>query len=194
MSLNSFSITRRVGLAACAALCLVSVVLTTASKAVAKPGASTDKNGCSANVQTPHLSSGAGGVIGKANYTCTDVPSTIYLDTKTTGYWLYRCGSSPPQSIQWVEDNCDPAGKNIENVDVTVSDSENIRYVPPEGEGSGQGIGYWISYTTWFSSGPNGTSEDRTDWSAVYHGGRTAHHHGSRKWQPIHECAPCRSA
>ena len=149
------------------ASCLVLILLQSADPAGA---ASTDKNGCSANLQTPHYSTGAGGVIAKANYSCTYVPSTVYLGTRTTGYWLWVCPSKGPDDESWIVQNCRFINGNIENVYATVSGGENIRYVPPAGNPPGHGSGWWISCSQWYSSGPKGVSSDRLDFSAWWEG------------------------
>jgi hypothetical protein len=124
----------------------------------------------SANLQTPHYSTGAGGVIAKANWSCTYVPTTVFLNTATTGYWLWVCPSQGQDSESWIESNCTFKGGNHENIDATVSGQQYTRYVPPAGQPGAHGTGYWISCSIWYSSGPKGTDSDRTQFSAWWYG------------------------
>ena len=126
----------------------------------------TDPNGCSITMQNPHYSSGAGGVIEKADWTCGDVPTTIYINYPNYVYgynlMLWLCGTKTPQaSVTWLLDNCSPEGNWQGSFTITKSGSagDTTRYAPPQGQSGAHGSGWWIGSVEWADEGPNGNRE-----------------------------------
>lgn len=118
-------------------------------------------NGCNVTIDNPHFSSGAGGIIAKGRFSCTDVPSTIHINgNRGTSFLLWLCPNKPPKSESYLynpANGCTPKGSNTDNVSATSSGTTYTRYVPPSSQGGAHGNGWWISCSTWYSSGPNGT-------------------------------------
>jgi len=109
----------------------------------------------------------AGGVLAKATWDCKYVPTTVHLGTKTTGYWLWVCPTSPEKNEQWLALNCNLVGANGENINVRRSGHDYTRIVPPSPLPPAHGSGYWITCSIWYSSGPIGTDSDRLQFGPV---------------------------
>jgi len=124
-------------------------------------------NRCTARVQDPHFSSGAGGIIVKADWRCGRVPTTIALSdvARTTGLMLFLCPSKPPKDEVWVPTNCVGKGENHVDVPISVANAWRTRYAPPQGSPGAHGNGWWIACTVWYSRGPGGTSANQMSWS-----------------------------
>ena len=117
-------------------------------------------------MQNPHYSSGAGGVIEKSDWTCNDVPTTIYINYPTYVYgynlMLWFCGATTPQaSVPWLLQNCSPEGNWQGSFTITKSGSagDTTRYAPPQGQSGAHGSGWWIGSVEWAAEGPNGNNE-----------------------------------
>jgi hypothetical protein len=139
----------------------------------ASPALAKDKNGCNAKIDTPHFSTGAGGVIVKGRWSCTAVPTNVFLGTRTTGLFLWLCPQQPQPSESYLGDpsnHCVIKTNNIEDIFVKVADRTYTRYAPPQGQPGVHGSGYWIACSVWYSSGPNGTSSDITTFGPIWHG------------------------
>jgi hypothetical protein len=139
----------------------------------ASPAFATDKNGCNAHINTPHFSTGAGGVIVKGKYDCTSVPTTIFLGTRTTGLYLWLCPHQPQPSESYLtnsNNHCSIRGANFGDVHVRVAGRIYTRYAPPGGQPGAHGSGYWVACSVWYSSGPNGTSSDTTSFGPIWQG------------------------
>ena len=113
----------------------------------------------------PGLRPRGGGIIAKAQWTCTDAPTSIVLSGRTTGYFLWVCPITGTKSENWLTLNCTLTSGNGEDMSFTKSGQIRTRYVPPQPLPGAHGSGYWISCATWYSVGPNGTSSDRTNFS-----------------------------
>lgn len=123
-----------------------------------------DQNGCGGQMDTPHYSSGAGGVIAKWRVHCNDVGVGI-------GYslYLYRCFAQPPRNKQAV--NGSTYGCSLRSSYTGSIRTESpigkvyTRYVPPLGQGGAQGQGYyWIAYAHWYSTGDAGIIGPHVNW------------------------------
>jgi hypothetical protein len=119
-------------------------------------------NGCSPSLTNPHVSNGAQGIIAKAYWKCSEVPTTIHLSTysgTTFGFYLYDCQSSSPEhSESWLNANCSLDGINHSDLLVsTANQNSAARYSPPSTDLGAEGSGYWISLADWVSTGPGGT-------------------------------------
>jgi hypothetical protein len=125
-------------------------------------------NECDVSMDTPHYSDSEAGVIAKGRWWCDLVPTTVYLSTHTTGLELYLCQKDPEHNIGWLNTYCALKGCNKMDVHLTLSGKRVTRYVPAEGPA--HGAGYWISVSTWYDSGPGGTSPDTTSYSRVWEG------------------------
>jgi len=135
----------------------------------AVPAAAADINGCSANVQNPHWSNGAGGHISKANWSCTRVPTLISLDPiGGYGYYLWLCPSKPPKSESYLSANCTVKGENYEDINAT-STRAYTRYVPPASQPGAHGTGWYIACATWQTRGPGGVGGLRVTFSNAVH-------------------------
>jgi len=162
---------RRVrSIAAAAVICLVgSVGLITVTTATAAEAVALAGNGCSASVQNPHYSSGAGGNIAKATWSCSRVPTTINISYGVGGFWLWRCPNEPPKSETYLGENCTIVGYTGENVSVTKANTTYTRYAPPSGTPGARGAGWYMACTTWRSQGPGGTGGISTTFSNAVH-------------------------
>ena len=151
---------RRLSKSALAVLC----ALAATSIVLVFPATSgAELNSCSVtSMQTPHYSTGAGGVIAKATWACSFVPTTIRLYP----YALYLCPSQPPQDETWIVLNCTQKGQNTNNISITQPNTNYTRYVPPSGLPGAHGAGWWTSCVMWDSVGPNGTSAEHLNFSA----------------------------
>jgi hypothetical protein len=146
-----------------------SVSLAGSTPALAMPShVNEDKNGCEVNVQNPHFSQSHGGIDITATWTCSHVPSTVFLGSTTTSLVLWVCPHRPEQSEAYLTDashHCIVEGVNRENIQVKKTKVKHARTAPPPSQPAAHGNGWWIACTTWYSKGPNGTSEDRTNFS-----------------------------
>jgi hypothetical protein len=130
-----------------------------------------DKNMCSASIANPHVSTGAGGVIAKGQWSCLDTPTTIFLDFThgSAGLNLWLCTDKAPEKTEtYLEDdgNCIIWGSNYENIKLT-GPSSVTRSVPPSPEPGGIGDGWWVACAVWASQGPLGTGSPVTTFSNV---------------------------
>lgn len=123
-----------------------------------------DANGCGVTMQNPHYSTGAAGIIEKANWTCQDVPTTVYINypNYVAGYdlILWFCGGTFPQaSVPYLISNCSPEGDWYGHFTITSSGNggEVTRYSPPQGQPGAHGSGFWIASVRWTTEGPNGS-------------------------------------
>jgi len=150
---------RQLFAAAIAALGTLGILIGTNKQASAATNAA---NGCTATLTNPHNSTGAEGIIAKAYWECSSVPTTIHLSTydgTTFGFYLYVCSSnSPEHSEAWLDANCSQVGINHNDLLIQTANVKSAaRYSPPSGELGAEGSGYWISLADWVSTGPNGT-------------------------------------
>lgn len=138
------------------------LVATNAPASATVSASAAGSNGCTTEVDNPHFSSGAPGIIAKAYWTCEEVPTTIYLDVNdgnVLGFYLFLCTTaSPEHSLVWLDDNCTQKGLNISNLLVSTANTKSAaRYVPPSDDEGAQGSGYWIAVANWQPVGPGGT-------------------------------------
>lgn len=131
-----------------------------------------DKNGCSAAIDNPHNSSGAGGVIAKGRWECNDTPTTIFLNFThgSAGLNLWLCTDKEPEKTEtYLEDDssCFIWGSNDSNIRITLPEVTYTLYVPPSGEIAGAGEGWWVACAVWASQGPGGTGSPVTTFSNV---------------------------
>lgn len=131
----------------------------------AAPALAADVNGCTANVQNPHYSSGAGGNIAKATWVCSKVPTTINIGYGVGGFWLWRCPNEPPKSEYYLGQNCTIVGFDGSSISITRANTQYTRYAPPSGTPGARGRGWYMACTTWRSQGPGGTSGTVTTFS-----------------------------
>src|SRR5215470_13742380 len=139
----------------------------------ASPASAADRNGCSATIDTPHVSTGAGGVIAKGRWQCTSVPTTVFLSTATTGLLLWLCPQNPQPSESYLtnpNNHCNAMGYNFGDFDVDVAGQTYTRWVPPQGTPGAHGSGYWVACAVWFTPGPNGQGQDRKTFTPIWHG------------------------
>jgi len=136
-------------------------------------------NGCSANVQNPHVSDSHGGIDVTATFKCADVPTNIDL-LSPGGLALWNCPSQPSRSLSYLEAHCNIVGFNQENpVKITRAGKggQQFRTAPPMSHPAAHGHGWWIATAIWQSHGPNGTGTKTTDiGNAVPLTDRPAHH------------------
>jgi hypothetical protein len=130
-----------------------------------------DKNMCSASIDNPHVSSGAGGAIVKGQWSCLDTPTTIYLDGShsSSALTLWLCTDKSPQKTEAYltsESNCFIVGTNGENITLTGTGSVT-RTAPPAPQPGAHGNGWWVACAVWISVGPLGTSSPNTTFSNV---------------------------
>lgn len=151
---------------------VVAVVLNISILSFVVPSTSADPladvNGCGLNKwSAPHVSEGAGGIIAKAYWKCTNVPSTIHMTISPRGLFLFVCPSQPPNDETWIALNCTAKGGTHNNVSATDPTALYVRYVPPTDRPGASGSGWWIACATWYSTGPNGTGSTRTNFSGA---------------------------
>jgi hypothetical protein len=156
--------------AAAAVICFIgSAALITLTTTTAAEAAALVSNGCTASVQNPHYSSGAGGNIAKATWACSRVPTTINISYGVGGFWLWRCPNQPPKSESYLGQNCTIVGYTGQNVSVTKANTSYTRYAPPSGTPGARGAGWYMACTTWRSQGPGGTGSISTTFSNAVH-------------------------
>jgi hypothetical protein len=133
------------------------------SVAVAAAG----NNQCTANINNPHFSTGANGVIVKGQWSCIDVPTTINLSAVGHGFLLWNCPTEPEKSESYLlnNPNCVTKGSNHDDISLTGSGSKSTRTAPPAPQSGAHGSGWWIACATWQSHGPNGTGSMVTTFS-----------------------------
>jgi hypothetical protein len=138
-----------------------------------------EDNGCSANVQNPHISNSHGGIDVTATFRCDDVPTQIDL-LSPGGLALWNCQTKPTRSLSYLENNCNIVGHNQENpVNITKAGKggQQFRTAPPLSDPAAHGHGWWIATAIWQSHGPNGTGTKTTDiGNAAPISDRAAHH------------------
>lgn len=128
-----------------------------------------DKNMCSANINNPHFSSGAGGAIVKGQWSCLDAPTTIFLDFShgSSDFNLWLCTDKAPElSENYLtgDVNCKIKGFNTQNITITGPGSVT-RTAPPAPQPGAHGKGWWVACAVWVSVGPLGTSSPNTTFS-----------------------------
>jgi hypothetical protein len=160
----------RTGLTALIALAAVAVcatVLGSAGASVRSPigdgGGGGDANGCLLDIENPHFSSGAGGVIAKLRISCADVPTNVSF-----GGRLWHCGSAPQRDETWLENNCALQAQVGSGVSITAPTDLITRYIPDLSyPGAPYQPGYWIACSGWQSTGPNGTGAAHMSFSNI---------------------------
>lgn len=128
-----------------------------ASLAIAVPTASAD-NGCTANVQNPHVSASHGGIDVTAVWQCTLVPTTIEFGF--FNLWVCPTNDNGAKDETWITTYCTIKGYNNANFTITVPGSNGAtdRVAPPKSNPAAHGAPWWIACTNWRSDGPGGTS------------------------------------
>jgi hypothetical protein len=112
-----------------------------------QPQTKTVAPGCTGNMQNPHVSGGAGGVIAKATFTCGK--SSDGATASSIDITLYLCS----ESVGSVRDShcssvaTDNNGSTYVDVDATVT-----RYVPPSGQSGLTKTGYYVAEFVWKGS------------------------------------------
>jgi hypothetical protein len=148
-------------LVAATALLLLSILMPSSSFAATW----TDGNGCTNNLQNPHVSAGALGVIVKADFSCTQ-------NDVTSMSWdmiLWLCKSSTPQHDEtWLWNNCVNKGRNTRSAAPPVTGKVYTKYAPPLGQPGAKGSGYWIACSSMSSNSPGGFYA-KTIYSATKH-------------------------
>jgi hypothetical protein len=95
---------------------------------------------CAPKMDTPHNSSGAGGVIAKLRH-CLDG----YDDLIEVTLLLYLCPNPPSGNEQnWENEGCVPKAAKTYTWYQT-SGTWYTRYVPPTGQSGAHGTGYWVA-------------------------------------------------
>jgi hypothetical protein len=123
-------------------------------------------NGCSANVQNPHYSASAGGIVVKTVDTCTYGPTEVVRDVGAQGLYLWLCPSAGQKSEVWITTNCSADGwVNYTNCYLAVGGDSCTRTAPTPGVPPAHGTGYWVACETFSSNGPNGQSQNHTYFS-----------------------------
>jgi hypothetical protein len=131
-------------------LCFLSIAL----PAQAVYGAE-DTNSCAIEVNNPHPSVGAGGIIAKVNWQCSDVTPNRSL---YYALHLYRCPMSDPQrDYEWLYDHCYPKAFNGNPDRPVTSTAPVTAYVPDSNLPGVHGTGYWIAEAIWTSSYADGS-------------------------------------
>jgi hypothetical protein len=118
-----------------------------------------DENGCNVNVQYPHYSEFHGGIDVSAVWNCTEYE---FAATIHQSLFLWLCAEEPPQDEPWIEANCTLAGRNIDDGQGPYV----VRTAPHPGEAAAHGDGWWISCTSWYSTGVMGDGTRQMNFSA----------------------------
>jgi len=126
---------------------------------------------CSLNIQNPHYSDGAGGVISKGTWKCAVVPTDIHF---SGGLNLWLCIDGKPEKSEYylaIDPNCSIQGQYMTNFKITKANKPYVKYVPP-GKGTGaQGYGWWIACAVWYSKHDGTKGKTVTSFSNVWYGG-----------------------
>jgi hypothetical protein len=136
----------RVATTVLCALTLLFLVPVQAGAAFGNP----DTNSCSIEVNDPHISTGAGGVIAKTRWRCDDVTPVkgIYH-----AMYLWLCDREPQLDYEWLQANCIAKAVNYEQ-NMKIADATpdfTTRYVPPLDQSGAHGDGYWLQEVIWES-------------------------------------------
>lgn len=103
---------------------------------------------CDTRIDSPHVSSGAGGVIAKGRYRCYGA-SQMGVNMR-----LWRCDTAPPRVEGLLDRYCDLVATASYSGWDPVDGVQYTRYVPRAGERGGQGSGYWVACDhVWVSDG-----------------------------------------
>jgi hypothetical protein len=133
--------------------------------------ASSNPNGCVANIQNPHYASSRSGIDASGTWKCADVTTTIQFNphfVEGYSFVLWACGTKrPEQNIPWLLANCSPEGTNSESITLTKSNVAQTRTTPPLSASPAHGSGWWIATADWAQQGPRGTAEAYSYGNAV---------------------------
>jgi hypothetical protein len=109
---------------------------------------------CTASIDNPHYSTGAGGVIAKGNWKCALVPSDIEFTGGFIGFNLWLCTDKSPtrtESYLTGDSHCSIKGTYATAFEITVAGQTYVRYVPPSGQSGAHGTGWWVACAVWES-------------------------------------------
>jgi hypothetical protein len=118
-----------------------------------------DIQGCTAWVESPHYSSGAGGVIVKTRYRCDSGYSMTITEALS---YLYYCGGSKPSGTSestWTGSyGCGPVKSSHYTTDFYVGSGAAVtKYTPPLGQSGAKYKGYYIACTRYNRTGVSTT-------------------------------------
>jgi len=125
-------------------------------------------NGCSANIQNPHVSQSHGGIDVTGVWKCSEVPTTIQFNfTASGGLFLFLCPEKGRSTETWVTNHCTIKGINADDIPITTAGNSGAkdRVAPHTAEPAAHGSGWWIACATWRSVGPSGTSPKHVKFS-----------------------------
>ena len=131
-----------------------------------------DGNSCQIELNNPHISFAAPGVIAKAKWRCNDTSpnKSIYYVL-----YLYRCPTSfVVEAYAWLDEHCTLEGYDFDFAMPITQDGEpgsKTRYVPPSSLPGAAGSGWWIAEAIWISSHADGSndSDQHVRFSLVKH-------------------------
>lgn len=106
---------------------------------------------CNVYADSPHDSSGAGGVIAKSRFSCVQAEARTYTDVEM---YLFLCTSKPsgPES-GWDQFGCVQKKYAYYSSVSVPAGATRTRYVPPTGQTGAHGTGWWIQCTIYDPSG-----------------------------------------
>lgn len=140
-------------------LLFVALLLGTALGAFAPLQPALANHACSAWVESPHFSTGAGGVIVKSRFLCGS--SVPFISQNT---YLYLCSQTPQMSETWLQGNCTLKGQNNQSIQSPVTNTTYTRYAPPPPYAGAKGTGWWIGCVMWSDGGASTTNFSSAVW------------------------------
>ncbi len=116
-----------------------------------------DSNSCSIQLQDPHPSLGAPGIVAKADWRCNDTSpnKSIYY-----ALYLYMCPSQDiTKDYEWLTNHCTGKGFDYDPaMPMTQDGGLKTRYVPPGVQPGASGSGWWVAEAIWISSHAEGSN------------------------------------
>lgn len=131
-------------------LAIVAILLAMTVLVGQMSGGTASAASCTTQVQNPHYSVGAGGIIAKSSFTCTSGVTSY-------GYSLalYVCTSNPTGTDPASNAACTIKATNTNSFANPEPGKANILYVPPGNQSGVHGSGWWIATNRWtVNSGP----------------------------------------
>jgi hypothetical protein len=118
---------------------------------------------CTGTMDNPHYSSGAAGIIAKGRWTCTRNHAEIFYTLA-----LYRCGSYPTRTQDWVSAHCTRMGVNTNSKSPIAAGVLYTDYAPPAPGGAKSSVAaYWVAYNDWLLDGC--ILLENVAWSGIVH-------------------------
>jgi hypothetical protein len=152
---RKISILARVGI-------LLAVSLTAMPSALAESW--TDTNGCTGNVQDPHIATKTPGHNGKIDVTATIKCSngnvaTVDISSGTGGLYLFACPNKPPEGFSevYLNGQCLLMGENHNSITDPFAGKKYSRTAPGINQPGASGVGYWAACLSWESWTDGGT-------------------------------------